>query len=43
MKDFLRENWLWIATPIVLVVAFLIIVALVFHDESFGNMVYGLW
>ena len=43
MKNFLRENWLWIATPIVLVMVLLIVVAFVFHEGDMGNFVYQLF
>ena len=43
MKDFLRDNWAWIVTPIVLVMVLLLVVAYVFHDDSLGGFVYNLF
>ena len=43
MKAFLRENWFWIAVPIALVLALLVVVAFVFHDGSLGNFEYQLF
>ncbi len=42
MGNFLRENWIWIAAPIVLVVG-LVAIVIVIGSQGDSPFIYNIW
>lgn len=42
LVDFLRENWLYIVGPLVVILIGLVLLA-IFGDDSPSNFLYNLW
>ncbi|HVS19878.1 MAG TPA: DUF5989 family protein [Planctomycetota bacterium] len=42
MGNFLRENWIWIAAPIVLVVG-LVVVVIMIGSQGDSPFIYNIW
>jgi hypothetical protein len=42
MRDFLRENWLWIVAPIVLLVIALAVVVMNLGTSDDGQFIYNI-
>lgn len=43
MENFLRENWIWIVTPIVLLVIALVVVFWMVSGSDDGQFVYNIF
>lgn len=43
MGSFLRENWLWIVAPIVLLVVALVVAALALSGNDDGQFIYNIF
>ena len=43
MLDFLKENWLWILAPIVIVVGFIVFLTLMGGDNGDQPFIYNIW
>lgn len=44
MKDFLRENWIWIVAPVVFAAIVLVVVVFVFGGEGEGSeFIYNIF
>ena len=43
MGAFLKENWIWIVTPMVLVVAAIVYLLMTGGDEGDAKYIYNLW
>ena len=43
MSNFLRENWLWIVTPLVLLLIALVVIVMAGGSGEEGNYVYNIF
>ena len=43
MKNFLRENWLYIVAPLALILVGLVLFILFFSDSSSSNFIYNIF